>query len=80
MKPPKCIDFTPEQIEGLIVRLESKSLKEEDYPLLQDILKAMIWLSFSLQEKELSIKRLRKFLELKRKAQKNYFNFLMESY
>ena len=59
MKAPGHLDFTPEEIDGLINRLNNKCLQEGDYSLLTDVLRAMIWLSFSLQEKELTIKRLR---------------------
>lgn len=70
MKPPRRLDFTPEEIDLLIDRLNQKCLQEEDYPLLTDVLKAMIWLSFSLQEKELSIKRLRKIFGIKTESAK----------
>lgn len=70
MKPPRRLDFTPEEIDQLIDRLNNKCLQEEDYLLLTDVLKAMIWLSFSLQEKELSIKRLRKIFGIKTESAK----------
>ena len=70
MKAPKRLDFTPEEIDELIHRLNNKCLQEGDYPLLTDILRAMIWLSFSLQEKELSIKRLRKIFGIKTESAK----------
>ena len=70
MKTPGCLDFTPEEIDGLINRLNNKCLQEGDYSLLTDILRAMIWLSFSLQEKELSIKRLRKIFGIKTESAK----------
>src|SRR6476619_3654379 len=70
MKAPRCLDFTPEEIDGLINRLNNKCLQEGDYSLLTDILRAMIWLSFSLQEKELSIKRLRKIFGIKTESAK----------
>ena len=70
MKAPNRLDFSPEEIDDLINRLNHKCLKEEDYPLLTDILMAMIWLSFSLKEKELSIKRLRKIFGIKTESAK----------
>jgi transposase len=65
MKAPNRLDFNPEEIEALVYRLDHKCLREEDYPLLMEVLRAMIWLSFSLQEKELSIKRLRTIFGVK---------------
>lgn len=70
MKAPNRLDFTPEEIDELINRLNNKCLLEGDYSLLMDILRAMIWLSFSLQEKELSIKRLRKIFGIKTESAK----------
>ena len=65
MKAPNRLDFTPEEIDQLINRLDNKCIEEKDYSLLTEILRAMVWLSFSLQEKELSIKRLRKIFGIK---------------
>lgn len=65
MKAPNRLDFTPEEIDALMQRLDEKCLEEKDYSLLTDILRAMIWLNFSLQEKELTIKRLRKIFGIK---------------
>src|SRR3974377_1718228 len=70
MKAPGRLDFTPEEIDSLIYRLNHKCLEEKDYSLLTEILQAMIWLSFSLQEKELSIKRLRKIFGIKTESAK----------
>jgi len=70
MKAPNRLDFTPEEVDELINRLNNKCLIEGDYSLLTDILRAMIWLSFSLQEKELSIKRLRKIFGIKTESAK----------
>jgi len=70
MKAPHRLEFTPEAIDELIDRLNNKCLQEGDYPLLTDILRAMIWLSFSLQEKELSIRRLRKIFGIKTESAK----------
>lgn len=70
MKTPNRLDFTAEEIDGLIHRLNNKCILEEDYCLLTDVLRAMVWLSFSLQEKELSIKRLRKIFGIKTESAK----------
>ncbi len=70
MKTPTRLDFTPEEIEALVYRLDNKCLEEKDYALLTEVLRAMIWLSFSLQEKELTIKRLRSIFGIKTESAK----------
>lgn len=70
MKKPNRLDFTPEEVEALVNRLDNKCLLESDYNLLTEVLRAMIWLSFSLQEKELSIRRLRSIFGIKTESAK----------
>jgi len=70
MKTPNRLDFTPEEIEALVNRLDNKCLLENDYDLLMEVLRAMIWLSFSLKERELSIKRLRSIFGIKTESAK----------
>ncbi|MGA8163969.1 MAG: IS66 family transposase [Waddliaceae bacterium] len=70
MKAPNRLDFTPEEIDALLIRLDGECLQKRDYSLLADILKAMVWLSLSLQEKELSIMRLRKIFGIKTESAK----------
>jgi transposase len=70
VRAPNRLDFTPEEIEALVHRLDNKCLKESDYTLLTEILRAMIWLSFTLKEKELSIKRLRSIFGIKTESAK----------
>ncbi len=65
MQQPDRLDFTPEQVEALIERISNKSLLESDYPLLANLIRAMVWMNFSLQEKELSIRRLRTIFGIK---------------
>jgi hypothetical protein len=65
MKKPKRLDFTEEEVDALITRVESEQLKIDDFPLLADILRAMIWLEHELKEKRLSIKRLRSIFGIK---------------
>jgi len=65
MQKPDRLDFTPEQVEALIERISNKSLLESDYPLLANLIRAMVWMNFSLQEKELSIRRLRTIFGVK---------------
>ncbi|MCB1212965.1 MAG: IS66 family transposase [Chlamydiia bacterium] len=75
MKKPTRLDFSPEEIEALVSRLENQCLEKKDYPLLTEILRAMIWLSFSLKEKELSIKRLRSIFGIKTESAKKLLEF-----
>ena len=65
MQTPKQLSFTKEQIEELIDRLEKKAIESEDYPLLIELIKGLVWLNLSLKEKTLSIKRLRAVFGIK---------------
>lgn len=76
MKAPKHIDFTPEQVEALIDRLNKEMLTKEDYPVLTNLLKAIIWMNFSLQEKQLSIQRLRAVFGIKTESAKSLAKFI----
>jgi len=70
MKAPNRIDFTPEEIEGLIDRLEHKSLQDKDYLLLIQLIQALVWMNLSLEEKSLSIRRLRAIFGIKTETAK----------
>ena len=74
MSAPNRVDFSPEQIEALIDRLHNESLLKEDYPLLIDLLRAMVWMNFSLQEKTLSIQRLRSIFGIKTETAARLFD------
>lgn len=76
VKAPKHIDFTPEQIEDLIDRLDKETLRKEDYPILTNLLKAIVWMNFSLQEKQLSIQRLRAIFGIRTESAKNLARFI----
>lgn len=76
MNIPNRLDFTSEELEGLLTRLDNKSLRGEDYPLLCDVLKAMVWLGFSLKERELTIKRLRQIFGVKTESASKLFNLM----
>jgi transposase len=78
MKAPKHLDFTPEQVEELIDRLTKEALRKEDYPVLINLLKAVVWMSFSLQEKQLSIQRLRAIFGIKTESAKKLAKFIQE--
>jgi len=79
MKAPNRIDFTPEQIEALIERLDRQALVKEDYPLLAELIKAIVWMNLSLQEKQLSIKRLCAVFGIKTESAKNLSKFIEQA-
>ncbi|MCB1113074.1 MAG: IS66 family transposase [Chlamydiia bacterium] len=65
MQSPGRLDFTPEQIETLLNRIEQECLEKEDYPILGDLIRAIVWMNLSLQEKDLTIRRLRSVFGIK---------------
>jgi len=79
MKAPTHLDFTPEQIETLIERLDKQALAKEDYPVLTNLIKAIVWMNFSLQEKRLSIQRLRSIFGIKTESAKNLAKLLAQA-
>jgi hypothetical protein len=79
MKAPNHLDFTPEQIEALIERLDKQALVKEDYPVLTNLIKAIVWMNFSLQEKRLSIQRLRSIFGIKTESAKNLAEFMAQA-
>lgn len=70
MKRPKRLDFTAEEVESLISRIESQNLEVNDFPLLADLVRAMIWMENSLREKSLSIVRLKSVFGIKTESAK----------
>jgi len=76
MKRPKRLDFTPEQIEALMIRIEGRQLEIDDFPLLADILRAMVWMESSLKEKTLSIGRLKSIFGIKTECAKKLAKLL----
>jgi transposase len=79
MKRPKRLDFTAEQVEALITRIENQQLHADDFPLLADVLRAMIWMESSLKEKSLSIVRLRAVFGIKTESARKLAKFLEQS-
>lgn len=79
VKAPTHLDFTPEQIEALIERLDKQALAKEDYPVLTNLIKAIVWMNFSLQEKRLSIQRLRSIFGIKTESAKNLAKFMAQA-
>ena len=74
MQKPGRLDFTPEQIEGLLDRIDQQWLEKSDYPILSDLIKAIVWMNLSLQEKELTIRRLRSVFGIKTETAKKLLN------
>lgn len=79
MKAPTHLDFTPEQIEALIERLDKQALVKEDYPVLTNLIKAIVWMNFSLQEKQLSIQRLRSIFGIKTESAKSLAKLMAQA-
>ena len=79
MKKPKRIDITTEQVESLIHRIESQQLTADDFPLLADVLRAMVWLESSLKEKTLSIARLKAIFGIKTESAKKLAKLLEQT-
>lgn len=75
MKAPNCVKLTPEQIEALLDRIEKRNLLPDDFSLLVELVRAMVWLSMSLQEKELSIARLKKVFGIKTESAERLAKF-----
>ena len=78
MSALKQLDFTPEQIEDLIDRLDTETLTKKDYPIFANFLKAIVWMNLSLQEKSLSIQRLRSVFGIKAKSAKRLIELIEE--
>lgn len=76
MKRPKRLDFTPEEVEALIGRIENQSLEVSDFPLFADLVKAMLWMEGALREKSLSIKRLKAIFGVKTESAKRLKSLL----
>lgn len=74
MQKPGRLDFTTEQIEGLLDRIDRECLEKKDYPVLADLIKAIVWMNLSLQEKELTIRRLRSVFGIKTETAKKLLN------
>lgn len=67
---PGQINLTPEEIDQLLKRLRSHSLEENDYALLGELIRSLLWLGKELEEKKMSIDRLRKVFGIKTESAK----------
>ncbi len=62
MKVPKRIDVKEEEMKALLERAESRDLEEGDYKIIKAMAETIRFMSFALQEKNISIRRLRSML------------------
>lgn len=69
--PPGNIQLSPQEFEALLQRLAQQRLKPNDYELLIQVVQAMGWMSHELEEKKLSIRRLRRLFGIKTESSKN---------
>jgi transposase len=58
MKEAGQVEFTPEDIEGLIQRLETETLSGEDLPAIKAIIRTYLMVIRTLQDKKATIKKL----------------------
>ena len=54
-------------------------LVKEDYPVLTNLIKAIVWMNFSLQEKQLSIQRLRSIFGIKTESAKSLAKLMAQA-
>jgi transposase len=58
MKAIKQVDLTPEEMEGLMQRLDTDKLRDDDLPTIKAIVKTYLLVIQSLQDKKTTIKKL----------------------
>lgn len=62
MKEPQRIELSQEEREALLERLQSRELQDSDYRLIVAMLETIDFLSLALEQKNISIKRLRRMI------------------
>ena len=65
MSNPERLEIDLEQLNALLDRIEQHKLTEADFPLIADLIRSMAWLSQSLEDKSITIHRLRKIFGFK---------------
>lgn len=60
MTEPNNIELDDAHLNALLDRIEQHKLTETDYPLIADLIRSMAWLSRTLEDQNLTIRRLRK--------------------
>ncbi len=62
---PKRIEMTTEELDGFLARLDADELTEDDRGRIREVMAAVIWMAQTLENKELSIKRLQRLFGIK---------------
>ena len=58
MKRPQRLDLTLEEIEALLIRVESGTLQEGDYEIIKSLVETVLFLGRAIDEKDTAIKRI----------------------
>ena len=64
MKRLERIDMRPEELDALVERVKSGSLQEGDSQIVETMVETLKFLSSAIDEKNMSIKRLRRILNI----------------
>lgn len=62
MQGKKTIELSPEQVQGLLERVENRSLEETDFETLQGMIETLQFLRQAYQEKSITVKKLLRYL------------------
>lgn len=65
MEKPGRLEFSQDQFNALIDRVEQQNLKKDDHPLVADLIRSLAWVSKELEEKKLTIRLLKKIFGFK---------------
>lgn len=60
MDGPGRINLSTDELSALLDRIENKTLKEEDYPLIADLIRSLGWIYHKLDDQDINLRRLRK--------------------
>ena len=72
-REPNCIELSETEFEELVQRLELNQLTPEDRQLLRQIVQAVLWMGEELEQKKLSIQRLRRLFGVKTESLSKLF-------
>ena len=70
---PKRIELSEAEFDALVQRLKENRLSPEDVQLISDIIRAVLWMGEELEQKALSIHRLRRIFAVKTESLANLF-------
>lgn len=76
MQQSSLIELNPEEIEDLILRIENQTFRPDDFPLLVDFVRAMVYLEGAFGEKSLGIQRLKDVFSIKTESARKLKKFL----